>query len=288
MDVHSAFLHGDLEEEVYMKLPPGFHSDDPTKVCRLRKSLYGLLQAPRCWFEKLATALRMFGFKQSYPDYSLFSFVQNGIVLHVLVYVDDYIVAGNNLAEIERFKAYMSKCFHMKDLGKLKYLLGIEVSRGPDGTFLSQRKYAHDIITEASLRGAKTFATPVEPNHKLASAKGLVLKRPEEYRRLVGRLIYLSITRPKLNYIVHILSQFMQTPLLPHWEAAIRVVRYLKGCPAQGILLRSDSADSLIAYCDSDWNACPLTRRSLSAYVVFLGSSPISWKTKKQHTVSNY
>ena len=99
----------------------------------------------------------------------------------------------------------------------------------------------------------------MEVNHKLTSAKGPVLKRPEEYRRLVGRLIYLSITRPELSYIVHILSQFMQTPLLPHWEAALRVVRYLKGCPAQGILLPSNNDITLTAYCDSDWGACPIS-----------------------------
>ena len=93
MDVHNAFLHGDLAEEVYMKLPPSFHSSDPTKVCRLRKSLYGLKQAPRCWFAKLSTALKKLGFKQSYQDYSLFSYKNGATILHVLVYVDDFIVA---------------------------------------------------------------------------------------------------------------------------------------------------------------------------------------------------
>jgi hypothetical protein len=286
MDVHNAFLHGDLEEEVYMRLPPGFKCSDPSKVCRLRKSLYGLKQAPRCWFSKLSTALRNIGFTQSYEDYSLFSLKNGDTIIHVLVYVDDLIVAGNNLDAIDRFKSQLHKCFHMKDLGKLKYFLGLEVSRGPDGFCLSQRKYALDIVKETGLLGCKPSAVPIALNHKLASITGPVFTNPEQYRRLVGRFIYLTITRPDLSYAVHILSQFMQAPLVAHWEAALRLVRYLKGSPAQGIFLRSDSSLIINAYCDSDYNACPLTRRSLSAYVVYLGDSPISWKTKKQDTVS--
>ena len=107
MDVHNAFLHGDLEEEIYMKLPLGFNTADPTKVCRLRKSLYGLKQSPRCWFAKLSKALLSFGFKHSYEDYSLFSFVQDNICLHILVYVDDFIIAGNDISTIQRFKNYL-------------------------------------------------------------------------------------------------------------------------------------------------------------------------------------
>ena len=102
----------------------------------------------------------------------------------------------------------------------------------------------------------------------------------------MGRLIYLSVTRPDLAYSVHILSQFMQAPRIDHWDAALRVVCYLKGTPGQGILLRADSDLTLQGWCDSDWAACPITRRSLTGWLVFLGQSPVSWKTKKQHTVS--
>lgn len=286
MDVHNAFLHGDLDEEVYMKLPPGFECSDPNMVCRLRKSLYGLKQAPRCWFAKLVTTLKEYGFLQSYSDYSLFTYTKTGIQINVLVYVDDIVISGNDSAALCTFKSYLSDCFKMKDLGPLKYFLGIEVARSSAGLFLYQRKYTLDIISEAGLLGAKPSGFPIEQNHKLGLASGDLLEDPESYRRLVGRLIYLAVTRPDLAYSVHILSQFMQEPRTEHWEAALRVVRYLKGTPGQGILLSADCDLTLQGWCDSDWAACPLTRRSLTGWLVFLGKSPVSWKTKKQHTVS--
>ncbi|MCH87512.1 LTR retrotransposon like protein, partial [Trifolium medium] len=286
MDVHNAFLHGDLEEEVYMKPPPGFHPPTSGHVCRLRKSLYGLRQAPRCWFSKLAGALKRYGFEQSYADYSLFTLHKGSIQVNVLIYVDDLIISGNNNTAIQTFKQYLNTCFHMKDLGTLKYFLGIEVARSPTGLFLCQRKYALDIISEAGLLGAKPAGFPLEQNHQLPLANGPPISDPERYRRLVGRLIYLSVTRPELSYCVHILAQFMHSPRQEHWDAALRVVRYLKGNPGQGILLRADCDLQLSAWCDSDWAGCPLTRRSLTGWFVLLGHSPISWKTKKQHTVS--
>ena len=255
MDVYNAFLHGDLNEEVYMKLPPGFETSDNSLVCRLRKSLYGLKQAPRCWFAKLASALKEYGFLQSYSDYSLFTFTKASIQINVFVYVDDLVISGNHSAALCAFKAYLSDCFKMKDLGPLRYFLGIEVARSSAGVFLCQRKYTLDVISETGLLGAKPSSFPIEQNHKLGLATGDLLADPEPYRRLVGRLIYLAVTRPDLAYSVHILSQFMQAPRLEHWEAALRVVRYLKGASGQGILLRADSDLTLQGWCDSDWAA---------------------------------
>ncbi|KAJ1704540.1 hypothetical protein LUZ63_004319 [Rhynchospora breviuscula] len=286
MDVHNAFLHGDLNEEVYMRLPPGFTHSQPGKVCRLRKSIYGLRQAPRMWFAKLTTALETYGFVQSKADYSQFTYHKGDAFIAILIYVDDLVVAGNNSDAIHDFKQYISEVFHMKDLGALKYFLGIEIARGPTGLFLSQRKYALDMLAECGLLGAKPATTPLEQNHKLAESIGEKVKDPERYRRLVGRLIYLTITRPELSYSVHTLAQFMHEPLEAHYDAALRVIRYLKGNPGQGVLLRADSKLQLNGYCDSDWASCPTTRRSLTGYFVLLGGSPVSWKTKKQPTVS--
>ena len=192
-------------------------------------------QAPRCWFAKLTTALKEYGFCQSYSDYSLFTLTKGSTQLNVLVYVDDLIISGNDSAALKAFKAYLSACFHMKDLGELKYFLGIEVARNSSGILLCQRKYTLDIITEAGLLGAKPAAFPMEQNHRLGHAQGALLSDPESYRRLVGRLLYLAVTRPDLAYSVHVLSQFMQKPRQEHLDAALRAVRYLKGSPGQGI-----------------------------------------------------
>ena len=181
MDVHNAFLHGDLEEEVYMRLPPSFHSDDPNKVCKLRKLLYGLKQAPRCWFEKLTKALESFGFVQSYKDYSLFTYIKGGKSVRVLIYVHDLIVFGDDMDMMVKFKKYLSDCFHMKDLGKAKYFLGIEIVRGPLEMFLTQRKYALDIVNEMGILGCKPVATPMEVNHKLLKDKGPLLADPVRF-----------------------------------------------------------------------------------------------------------
>ena len=138
--MHNAFLHGDLSEEVYKKMPPGFLGSQPNRVCRLRKSLYGLKQASRCWFAKLAQSLRQYGFKQSYLDYSLFTYQHGVVQLNILIYVDDLLISGNDSAALTTFKKYLSSCFHMKDLGILKYFLGIEVARSLEGIYLCQRK----------------------------------------------------------------------------------------------------------------------------------------------------
>ncbi|GAA0164844.1 transmembrane signal receptor [Lithospermum erythrorhizon] len=286
MDVHNAFLHGDLSEKVYMQLPPGFYKGCPGLVCKLNKSLYGLKQTPRCWFSKLATTLKRYGFTQSYSDYSLFTLCKGQMRFHVLVYVDDLIISGNDSAAISTFKQYLNSCFHMKDLRVLKFFLGVEVARSEEGIFLSQRKYALDIISKAGLLGAKAVAFPMEQNQRLAGSTSAVLHDVDRYRRLVGGLLYLSFTRPDLSFAVHILSQFLHEPRQDHWSTALRVVKYLKGSPRQGILLSADCDLKLSGWCDSDCASCLITRQYVSGWIVFLGHSPVSWKSKKQETVS--
>ena len=206
MDVENGFLHGDLEEEVYMKLPPCFRHTHPCK--------------------KLFDALIKCRFAQSFEDYSLFSYSCEGVQLRVLIYVDDLVICCSSSHMVKKFKEYLSKCFAMKDLGKLKYLLGIEASRGAEGFFLSQWKYSLDIITETDCLGCKQFPTLMEQKHQLATEQSSLLHDPTKYRLLVGLLIYLLNTRPELCYSVHLLSQFMQAPTEAQWLAALHVVRY--------------------------------------------------------------
>jgi len=186
MDVNNAFLHGDLDEEVYMRMPPGFQIANPNKVCRLQKSLYGLKQAPRQWFAKLSSKLLECGFTRSYAGYSLFVYKKGEKFMALLVYVDDIILIGNDSKLCTDFNSYLDQCFHIKDLGSLKYFLGIKVARNAQGLFLCQRKYALEIIDECGLLGSKPVDSPTELNHKLALASGKPLSNPTQYHRLIG------------------------------------------------------------------------------------------------------
>ncbi|KAL2933741.1 Retrovirus-related Pol polyprotein from transposon TNT 1-94, partial [Bienertia sinuspersici] len=299
MDVKNAFLHGDLDEHVYMKMPAGYTGwnsriiedsvgvgAQSNLVCKLNKSLYGLKQAPRQWFTKLSSALKECGFLQSKTDYSMFIHEDHSSITVELVYVDNLLIAGNDEDHITKVKEFLSSNFYMKDLGAIRYFLGIEIDRSHQGFFLSQKKYAQDLIKEYGMNKAKPLRLPLESNQKLHMQAGDPLPSPTDYQRLVGKLIYLTITRPDIAYVVHVLCQFMHQPSTVHMQAAKRVLRYLNHSPEQGILLASNSAATLTAYTDSDWAGCPNTRKSTTRYCILLGASPISWKSKRQAVVA--
>lgn len=181
---------------------------------------------------KLSSTLKEYGFWQSVYDYSLFDVVHHGVLLYVLVYVDDLIIIGSSPKAISDFKSYLDTCFYMKDLGVLKYCLDIEVVRSPARIYLCQRKYTLDILDEIGLLGTKPSGFPTEQNHKLVHADGPLLTDPTPYWCLVGQLIYLADTRPDLAYSVHFLSQFLSNPREDHWNATLRVV-ILKETPVK-------------------------------------------------------
>ncbi|XP_026460021.1 uncharacterized protein LOC113360772 [Papaver somniferum] len=266
-----------------MKIPPGFQKKGDTRVYKLNKSLYGLKKASRQWFDKFSSVLLEEGFQQSRVDYSLFLYHKGAISIYVLVYVDDIIITGNNDLVINQLKHKLEAKFSLKNLG---YFLGIEVSRSPKGIFLGQRKYILDIVQDAGFLGAKPVASPMEQHLKLLPDSGHPIPDPSVYRRLIGRLLYLQVTRPDITYSVNYLSQFLQHPFSGHLDAAYRVVRYLKGTVSHGIFLSATRSLSLDGYTDSDWAGCPITCRSTAGYFTMLGASPISWKSKKQPTIS--
>ncbi|GMP85483.1 hypothetical protein CsSME_00038617 [Camellia sinensis var. sinensis] len=285
MDVKNAFLNGYLTEEVYMRPPPGFHHPSG-QVCRLWRALYDLKQSPRAWYDRFQTAVTELGFHPSAADSALFLRHTSVGFVALLLYVDDMIITGSDSSAISEVKQHLFRTFKMKDLGPLRYFLGIEVAFSPRGYFLSQAKYANEVIHRAGLIDTKVSDTPLELNVKLNSTDGVPLDDPTLYCELVGCLVYLTVTRPDLVYVVHVVSQFVSAPRSTHWAALVRVLRYLRGTIFQGLLLSSTSSLDLVAYADSDWAGDVTDRKSTSGFCMFLGDSLISWKSKKQLVVA--
>ncbi|GJZ76803.1 ribonuclease H-like domain-containing protein [Tanacetum coccineum] len=244
LDVKNAFLHGDLSETVYMHQPPGFRdSVHPDYVCLLQRSLYGLKQAPRAWFQRFASYITRVGFHHSRCDSSLFIYRQGSDTAYLLLYVDDIILTASSQTFLQQVIGWLHQEFSMTDLGSLNYFLGISATRDSSGMFLSQKKYAVEILERAGMVQCNPSRTPVDTESKLG-ATGDIVSNPTLYRSLAGSLQYLTFTRPDISYAVQ--------------------------------QLFSSSTTDLVAYSDADWAGCPTTRRSTSGYCVFLGNNLLS------------
>ena len=217
LNVNNVYLHIELEEEVYMLPPPGFGSKgEKNMVCKLAKSLYGLKQTSRQLFSKRSTTIVAYSFAQSKSDYSMFTRVHNGIIIIILVYVDDILVASNDVQAVTYFKNFLDDKFKLKDLGCLKYFLGLEVARSSKGISLCQRKYALELLAKAGELAAKQVKSPIEQHVKLSNYHRELVSDSSQYRRLIGKLLYLTLTRPDIAFSVHQLSQFLSQPRQPH------------------------------------------------------------------------
>ncbi|GJV70392.1 ribonuclease H-like domain-containing protein [Tanacetum coccineum] len=286
LDVKNAFLHGHLKETVYMHQPPGFtdsaHSD---YVCLLQKSLYGLKQAPRAWFQRFSSYVIRAGFYHSKTDSSLFIFHKGPDTAYLLLYVDDIILTASSTSLLQRIISLLHAEFAMTDLGPLNYFLGISATRTTSGIFLSQTKYATEILEQAQMLNCNPCRTPIDTEKKLGP-EGSPVTDPTLYRSLAGSLQYLTFTRPDLSYAVQQLCLYMHDPREPYLNAMKRVLRYLRGTTDLGLQLFRSTTSQLIAYSDADWAGCPATRRSTSGYCVFLGDNLLTWSSKCQDTLS--
>uniref|UniRef100_A0A3Q7F0C2 Reverse transcriptase Ty1/copia-type domain-containing protein n=1 Tax=Solanum lycopersicum TaxID=4081 RepID=A0A3Q7F0C2_SOLLC len=277
------------------------HSSEVVSFPTSRKSTRSI--KPPIWLKDFvvptktstSTSLLSFGFTQSPLDYSLFIKQSAGKIVIILVYVDDLLITGDDLDMIQDTKLSLHSHFKIKDLGELRYFLGIEFARSTEGIVMHQRKYTLDLISDLGLSGAKPANSPLELHEKLTSTEldclidtkdDHLLTDISSYQRLIGRLLYLTHTRPDILFAIQTLSQFMHSPKLSHMTAATRVVRYLKKSPGLGIFLSSDCDSTLTAFCDADWASCPNTRRSVTGYLIKFGSSSVSWKSTKQSTIS--
>ena len=286
LDVKGAYLNAPIDKEIYIEQPKGYRKSGETAplACRLNKSLYGLKQSGRNWHETLTEHLRSQNFVANTVDPCVYmKNGQSGLTI-ILFWVDDIIVAAPDIESVNDVKAMLDQKFTMDDRGELKWFLGIEFARTTNGFSMSQEQYTDAVLSKYNMTDCNPVSTPAEPGLILNSYTGDQVDYP--YRSLIGSLIYLNVgTRPDISWIVSKLSQYLTNPGPQHVAAAKRVLRYLKRTRDYKITFTPSSYD-LVGYSDSDWAGDIDDRRSTSGYVFTLGTTTLSWKTRKQSTVA--
>ncbi|KAG7599886.1 Zinc finger CCHC-type [Arabidopsis suecica] len=287
LDVKTAFLHGELKEEVYVCQPEGYVTEGAEeKVYKLHKALYGLKQAPRAWNNKLNQILMELQFVKCSKEPSLYQKRDNENLLVVAVYVDDLLVTGSSLNMIINFKKGMAEKFEMSDLGKLTYYLGIEVIQSKDGIKLCQERYANKILEETGFGDCNAVHIPMCANLKLSKAQTEKNIDEKVYRRNIGCLRYLLHTRPDLSYCVGVLSRYMHEPKESHGAALKQILRYLQGTRSYGLCFGRRNKTELIGFSDSSHNVDEDDGRSTTGHIFYLNNCPITWCSQKQETVA--
>lgn len=287
LDVKSAFLNGDLQEEIYVEQPYGFEAKgEEDKVYLLKKALYGLKQVPRAWYSKIDEYLLRLGFKRSPSETTLYVKLLGNDLVIVSLYVDDLFVTGSRRDLIEDFKKEMSQVFEMTDLGIMSYFLGMEVKQSENEIFISQKKYAREILKKFKMEECKSMETSMNQKEKLCKMDGFEKIDEGFFRSLIGCLMYLSATRPDIQFSVSLLSRFMHCASEVHLMAAKRVLRYIKGTIDYGVKFRRNHQFKFEGFSDNDWGGDVDDLRSTSGYCFRLCSGIFSWCSKKQDFVT--
>ncbi|GJY78808.1 retrovirus-related pol polyprotein from transposon TNT 1-94 [Tanacetum coccineum] len=287
MDVKTAFLNGELKEEVYVSQPEGFvDQDNPSHVYKLKKALYGLKQAPRAWYDMLSSFLISQQFSKGAVDPTLFTRHAGNDILLVQIYVEDIIFAFTNTAMSYEFANQMTNKFKMSMMGQMSFFLGLQISQSPRGIFINQSNYASEMVKKYGLHSTDSVDTPMIENKKLD--EDLQGKQVDAtlYRGMIGSLMYLTASRPDLNYVVCLCARYQAKPTEKHLQVVKRIFRYLNGTINIGLWYSKDTDMSLTAYADADHARCQDTRRSTSGSARFLGDKLISWSSKKQKSTA--
>ncbi|GJS50803.1 putative ribonuclease H-like domain-containing protein [Tanacetum coccineum] len=273
MDVKSAFLYGQIEEEVYVCQPPGFEDPDhPDKVYKVVKALYGLHQAPRAWYDTLATYLLSNGFQRGQIDQTLFIKRHKGHILLVQIYVDDIIFGSTKKELCDEFEKLMKDKFQMSSMGELTFFLGLQVQQSKKGIFISQDKYVHEILRKFNYSDVKSASTPTDLEKPLVQDGDAADVDEHLYRSMIGSLMYLTASRPDIMFAVCACARFQVSPKSSHLLAVKRIFRYLKGKPSLGLWYSKDSPLELVAYTDSDYAGATQDRKSTTGGCQFLGN----------------
>lgn len=297
MDVKSAYLNGDLEEEIYMYQPEGYvvSDKDGPLVWRLNKSLYGLKQAGRTWHQKIDVALKRRGLSTLDADHCIYVKRDSKIVLIIALYVDDLLIASNSHAELTKFKSDLASEFKMEDLGEASFILGIKIVRDRTKRMISisQTAYINALLERHGMNACHGISTPMEISSKLCKADDEQMASESDtrdYQCMIGGIMFAMLcTRPDISFAVTCLSQFSSNPLPEHIQALKRVLRYLKSTVNVGLNYTGTdtklTAPALIGYSDADWGQS-YDRRSITGYTFLLCGGAISWQSKKQRTVA--
>ncbi|WVZ76373.1 LOW QUALITY PROTEIN: hypothetical protein U9M48_024351 [Paspalum notatum var. saurae] len=286
IDVKSAFLNGFIEEEVYVRQPPGFESARfPDRVYKLRKALYGLKQAPRAWYARLKSFLLKSGFVMGSTK-PCFLLSRGGDTLIVQIYVDDIIFGGSFRALVSSFAEQMSREFEMSLMGELQFFLELQIKQGLEGTFVHQAKYTGDILKKFNMGDSKPMTTPMSTNTALDVDEDGEEVDQKEFRGMIGSLLYLTATKPDIQFAVCLCAHYQASPRTSHRQAVKRIFRYLKFTPELGLWYSSGSSLSLRGFSDADHAGCRIDRKSTSGTYQLLGTSLVSWSSRKQASVS--
>lgn len=288
LDVKTAFLNGEICEEVYVAQPEGFVKKGQEKrVYKLLKALYGLRQAPRAWYSKLHKYLENLGFKRSPFEHTVYIKREGKGSVIVGVYVDDLLVTGTDISLINRFKVQMSNKFEMSDMGKLTYHLGIEVKQGSGFIELKQSGYAKKIVERAGMAQCNPCKFPMDPKERLTKDENGRTVDATHFKSVVGGLRYLVHTRPDIAFSVGIVSRFMERPTTIHLDAAKRILRYIKGTLEYGLVYTKYAGNNaLTGYSDTDLAGHIEDRKSTGGMVFYLNESLVTWVSQKQRCVA--